>query len=274
MTDYNKEIEELAKSITKFTFEFDFAEVLNKMELREVPKNVLDTLGKEKIRENFENKVFYMRLPDGKVIDVVSFSNFIQKDNIKAVSVIRFNFQYVRWEITEDLTTPQIKKYIRSQLNNVKDLNELKKVSVLKELENKEIVGKIADIQIETSESIENGKFYIPSTFSKEQAYKQISETISELQKEQSEFIEKRIKRDKKHACGYGVFILFVSILWFVNYLYSDFLPTIWSSIIAFTLFIAGFVIVRFINHTYIQSAFCPKKGKIKYQKEFSNSNS
>jgi hypothetical protein len=50
-----------------------------------------------------------------------------------------------------------------------------------------------------------------------------------------------------------------------------DTLSTLWASIIAFALFIAGFIVVRCINHSYIKSAFCSNAAIIKYQEEFDN---
>ena len=254
MVNYEQITQDLVKSITDFTFEFTFDKVKSKMELREVPEKVLTELGEKKTMENFINKVFYMRLSDGKVIDVNSFNDFTQKNNIKDGSTIMFNFKYVRWEIIEDLTTPQIKNHIKRQLtnNNDIDLEEVQKAFISEELKSKQIYGYLGDLPIISSTSIEQGKFYMHSTCPPEQAYKLINETIKELQEKKKDFIDKKIKRDKKNACWYVIFIVLISILWLINHSYSDILPTIWVSLIAFILFVAGFVIVRFINYSNI----------------------
>ena len=94
-----------------------------------------------------------------------------------------------------------------------------------------------------------------------------------EYEREKEKYVRSKIRKDKKNVFSYITFIVFVSILWFLNHFYADTLPTIVASIIAFVLFIAGFIIVRFINHSYIQSVFCKKKTKRKYQKEFEDNN-
>ena len=186
MVKYEHIIQEIVKVISQFTFEFTFIEMQCKMELREVPKDVLDKLGEKKIMENVVNKVFYMRLPDGKVIDVNSFCDFIKKNDIKSGSKILFNFKYVRWELTEDLCTTQIKKYIKQQLTNNNDLvlSVLKKVLIVEELKNKQIDGYLGEVVVKKSNFIEQGKFYIQANCPPEQAYKLINETIDELQVE------------------------------------------------------------------------------------------
>jgi hypothetical protein len=270
MIDYNKTIQELTKTITDFTFEYDWETVKSKMLLVEVPKEELAELGNDKIMENLANRVFFMQQEDGKVIDVNHFCDFIRKNNIKAGSTIAFNFKYVHWQIIEDITIPQLKQYIRKQLNNVPDLKELKKTVVFEETKNQQTVGEINGIQIKTSVHVEQGKFYIQSTCSPETAYKLIIEIINEIQEQKQIFIEKKIKRDKKYACWYMVFIAVISLLWFINHCYSDIFSTM-ATLISFLLFLAGFVIVRFINHSNILIVFCKRKAIEKYQKEYDN---
>lgn len=92
-----------------------------------------------------------------------------------------------------------------------------------------------------------------------------------EYEREKKNYVIRKIKHDKKNAFLYIGFILIVSVLWFINHFYSDTLSVMWASVISFALFIAGFMVVRFINHSNIKNAFCAKDAKIKYQEEFDN---
>ena len=274
MIEYKHIIQEIVKAISQFTFEYTFSEVKCKMELREVPKDVLDELGEKKVIENFENQIFYMKLPDGKIIDINSFCNFIKKEDVKYDSNLIFNFRYVRWEFTEDLTTPQIRNYIKKQLTNNNELilSEAKKALVCEELKNKQIDGYLDEIAIKTNSSIEQGKFYFVANCPPEYAYKLINETINELQVEKAKFVEKKLKLDKKYACWYFVFIVIILALWLViNKLVCIPLPKLLFNIISIILFLTPLVIMRLINHSYITRAFCVKKAKRIYEKEFNS---
>ena len=124
-------------------------------------------------------------------------SNFAEmKNKMKLVKI----HKDVHWELTEDLYTPQIKKYIKQQLtnNNELDLSELKKSLINEELKNKQIDGYLDEMPIKTSNLIEQGTFYIQANCSSEQAYKLINETINELQMEKEKMPQKVNQYDNR----------------------------------------------------------------------------
>ena len=57
-----------------------------------------------------------------------------------------------------------------------------------------------------------------------------------EYEREKEQYVIKNIKRDKINVFLYIGFIFIVSVLWFVNHLYSDTLSVIWASVIGFAL--------------------------------------
>jgi hypothetical protein len=243
------------------------------MELREVPQNVLNELGEKKIRENFVNGIFHMRLSDGRIVDAKSFGDFIEKHNIKSGSVISLNFKYVRWEYTEDLTIPQIKNYIKQQLTNNDKiiLSEVKKalIHVHEELKNKQVEGHLDGMPIQTSNFVEQGKFYMRVTMLPGQACQLLHETINEMDVEKNEYVNQKIKRDRRYTCFYIAYIIVIIVLWFISSKYVFICtPKYVLAIIALVLHVTPFI-MRFINHSYIKRAFCAKKAKIIYEKEF-----
>ncbi len=273
MIDYEQIIQNLIQSLIDFSFEFSFDEVKSKMELREVPKEELELLGTEKVKENFENGIFIMKLSDEKFIDANSLYKHCKENNIKEpVLFVNPNFKYVRWEITEDLTTPQIKRHIKRQLtnNNGINLDEVHKALIKEDIKNKQIDGYLDKTPIKTSNYIQQGKFYIQSTCDSQNAYKLIEEAINELQEEKTGYIKRKIKKDRNNACWYFVFIVVILTFWLVNN-YCEVIPKWLSISIGIILYLVPLVVLRLIDHSFIQSVFCRKKAETKYEKEFNS---
>ena len=146
----------------------------------------------------------------------------ITQDLIKSIAdfTLEYDINYVKskmefrngqWEITEDLVTPQIKNHIKRQLanNNKIDLNEAQKALISEELKNKEVDDYLGDLAIKTSNFVEQGKFYMQCSFSSEQAYKLVSETIKELQEEKKKNGKnknaKKLSNMEKWAIAIGI---------------------------------------------------------------------
>jgi hypothetical protein len=273
MIDYELTVKRIINSITNFSFEFDFELVKKEMELQEVAKEELEKLGENKIKENFNKNIFKIKLPNGNLIDFNSVRNYSVENNIKEpVIVINPNFKYVQWVIKKDFTTPQIKKQIKNQLtsNNDIDLQEVQKALLIEDVKNKKIEGYINDLPIKTSNFINEGKFHIQSSCSPESAIKMVNEVIEELTIEKKTYVKSKIKRDNKNIIIYFVFVLFISVLWFINKQYHT-LPIWLSNTIGFLLFLIPLVVMRLINHSIFDTLFFRKKAEKKYEKEFNN---
>jgi len=271
MVDYEQVIQDIIKSLKKFSFEFDIDHVKSKMKLLEVPKSELELLGEVKVKENFVNGTFKMKISDEKFIDSNSLYRYCKENKIKEpVLYLNPNFKYVRWAITEDLTTQQIKKYIKCQLanNNEINLDEVQKELIKEDIKNKEVDGYLNELPVMTSNLIQQGKFYIQITCTNEGALEFINESIDELKTEKFKYIKVKIRRDLKNACLYFIFIVLILTLWFMNN-YCKFIPNWLSISITGFLYIVPLVILRIINYSFIQSVFSRKKAKAKYEKEF-----
>lgn len=271
MIDYEKITHDLIHSIMNFTFEFSIDENLNKMELREVTNEELENLGEAKVKENFLKGTFKIKLSEDKFIDINSLNEHCRINNIKEpVLFLNPQFKYVRWEITENLMEPQLKKHIKNQLKNNNEINfdELQKNLLEENLKGKDIDGYISDIPLKLSENIQQGKMYMQSSCNRENAYKLIIETISEVDKEREKYIKQKIKRDIKISCLYFVFILIIIAFWFVSQ--QKLTSHIWlTTSIAFVLFIVPLGVLNFINYSFIDSLFFKEKASKKYRSEF-----
>jgi len=271
MVDYEQIIQGIIQSLKNFSFEFDFGEVKSKMELREISKSELEQLGEEKIKENFITGAFIIKLSDEKFIDYNSLHEHCTENKIKEpILFVNPDFKYVRWEITTDLTTPQIKKHIKRQLVNNNDisLDEAQKELIKEDIKNKEIVGYLNELPVKTSNSIKEGKFYIQITCSNESALKLTNESIDELKTEKVNFVRTKIKRDRKNACIYFIFVVIITILWFIDK-YCEFIPSWLSNSIGIILYIVPLAVLQILNYSFIQSVFNRVKAERKYEKEF-----
>lgn len=272
MVDYEQILENIAHSLNELTIEFDINEAMSKMVLREVPESELIALGENNIRQNFINGTFKIKLSDEKIVDADSLSKYCIENNIKQpILFVNPNIKYVRWELTENFVTPQIKSLIRKHLANNKDMNleEAKKALIKKDIETKEIDGYIHELPVKTSNYIQEGKFYIQVTGNKSNTYKLIDETISELEEEKGRFIKSKIKQDRQNAFKYFAFVLFITTVWSINN-YCGLVPNWLSISIAIFLFFVPFAIFQIINYSFIQSVFNRKMAEKKYEKEFS----
>lgn len=271
MVDYEQILENIAHSLNELTIEFDINEAMSKMVLREVPENELIALGENNIRQNFINGTFKIKLSDEKIVDADSLSKYCIENNIKQpILFVNPNIKYVRWELTENFVTPQIKSLIRRHLANNKDMNleEAKKALIKKDIETKEIDGYIHELPVKTSNYIQEGKFYIQVTGNKSNTNKLIDETISELEEEKGRFIKSKVKQDRLNAIIYFAFVLFITTLWSINN-YCGLVPNWLSNSIAIFLFFVPFAIFQIINYSFIQSVFNIKMAEKKYEKEF-----
>ena len=271
MIDYEQTVQKIINSITNFSFEFDFELVKKEMELQEVSKEELEKLGEKKRKENFNKGIFKIRLANGSLIDFNSVSKYSVENNIKEpVIFINPNFKYVHWVIKKDFTTPQIKKQVKNRLasNNEINLQEVQKALLNEEVKNKRIEGYINELPVKTSSFINEGKFHIQSSCSRESAIQMVNEVIEELTTEKKIYVKSKIKRDYKNIFIYVVFVLFISALWYINKQYQS-LPNWLSNTIGFILFVIPLVVMRLINHSIFDTLFFRKKAEKKYEKEF-----
>ncbi|MDP4239239.1 MAG: hypothetical protein Q8904_07205 [Bacteroidota bacterium] len=93
MVDYEQIMQDMIKSLKKFSFEFDIDDVKSKMKLREVHKSELELLGEEKVKENFINGTFKMKISDEKFIDANLLYRYYKENKIKE-SVLYINPNY------------------------------------------------------------------------------------------------------------------------------------------------------------------------------------
>lgn len=272
MIDYEKTVQKIIDSITNFSFEYDFEALKKEMELQEVSQAELEKLGENKVQENFNNGVFKIKMPNGNLID----SNTIYKHSIennieKPVLYINPDFKYVQCIVKKDFVKPQIKKQIKNQLTNNTDIDftEVQKALLIEDVKNKEIVGYINEVPIKTSNYIKEGKFYVNSSCTKEDAHNLIHEVIKELKSEKIYYVNEKLKRDRLIACAYLIFMLIVIIWWCFNN--QNLKMQKWLSIsVGLFLFVAPFI-TSFINHSFIDSILFIQKAKKKYEKEFNN---
>ncbi len=271
MVDYEQILENIVHSLDEFTIEFDIDEAMNKMALREVPKSELKALGENNVKQNFQNGTFKMKLSDDLIIDANSVSRYCIENNIKQpILFVNPDVKYVRWELTVDFVTPQIKSLIKRHLANNNNLNleEVNKALIKKDIASKEVDGYIHELPIKTSNYIQEGKIYIQVTGNKSNTHKLIDETISELKEDKGNFVKSKIKRDRRNADLYLVFVIFISILWSINN-YCGVIPSWLSAIIGIFLNIVPLAILQIINYSFIQSVFNREKAERKYEKEF-----
>ena len=271
MVDYEQIIENIGHSLNELTIEFDINEAMDKMVLREVPKSELKALGEHNVKQNFINGTFKMKLSDDVIVDADTLSKYCIENNIKQpVLFINPNIKYVRWVLTEDFIIPQIKSLIKRHLVNNNDMNleEAKRALIKKDIKIKEVEGYIRELPVKTSDCIQEGKFYIQATGDKFITHKLIDETITELKEEKRKFINSKIKRDRRNAGLYSVFVIFISTLWSINN-YCGVIPSWLSVIIGIILNIVPLAILQIINYSFMQSVFNRVKAERKYEKEF-----
>ncbi len=254
-----------------FSFEFDIEKVKQEMELKEVSDDELEKLGESQVNQKFNNGEFKIKMPNGGLFDVNSIKEQSSKKGIKEpVVYINPNFKYVKWTLRKDFTTQQIKKHIKKQLTNSSevDINEIKKALLIEETKSKEVEGYIGELAVKTSQNISQGKFHIQSSCSKESAINLVFEHINEIEIEKDIYVNKKIRSDYKKLGFYLIFLVCVSILWFINSECKT-LPNWVSTSIAFTLFLISFLIMRLINHKIFDTLLSKKKVIKKYEQEF-----
>ena len=269
----NERIQEIINSIMNFSFEFDIEKVKQEMELKEVSDDELEKLGESQVNQKFNNGEFKIKMPNGDLFDANSIKQQSSKKGInEPVVYINPNFKYVKWIVKKDFTTQQVKKRIKKQLSNSSevDINEIKKALLIEEANVKKVEGYIGKLAVKTSQNISQGKFHIQSSCSKENAIKMVFEYINESESEQEIYVRKKIRSDYKKLGIYLIFIVFVSILWFINSECKT-LPYWASTSIAFILFLISFLIMRLINHKIFDTLLSKKKVIKKYEQEFYN---
>lgn len=273
MIDYQNTIQKLLDSVKDFTFDLSFEEVKSKMELKEVPNEELLKLGEGKVKEYFANGTFIIKVSDQIFLNSWSLNKYCQEKGIQEpILVLNPNFKFVRWEITEDLITPQIRKYIKHQLtkNDEIDFDELHKALVTEDIKNNQVVGYLNKLPLKTSNIIQEGKFYMHSTCSNHHAMNLIIETISEIQDGETVFIKSKIKKDRINSTWYAFFIIVILTLWLGNN-YCKLIPTWLSIIIGVILYLVPLMVMRLIDHSFIKSVLFRKKAELKYKKEYYN---
>ena len=271
MRDYQQTLQKLTNSIMNFSFEFDFEEVKKELELREVSKIELEQLGEIGVRQKFNANIYKIQLPNGKLIDANSISEYSAENNItEPVIFINPNFKYVQWTAKRDFTKPQLKKHIKEQLakDSGLELTEIQKALIEEDVKHKKIEGYIDRLAIKTSTYISEGKFYIQSSCSTESAHKIINEVVEELKTDAKNYVNAKIKRDYRNIVLYVIFVSFVSFIWFINK-QSLTIPDWLSNIIGLFLLLIPLVIMRLINHSFIDSLLFRKKARKKYEIEF-----
>ena len=273
MTDYTQTVQTLINSITSFLFEFDFEAIIKEMELREVPKEELDKLGEEEIRNKFHSGIFKIKLANGAITDFNSIAKYCAENDIKEPLIcINPNVKYVQWVIEKNFITQQIKKHIKNQLKNNSELNltEIQKALVVEDVKNKRTEGFINELPVKTSNLISEEKFLVQVSCSPESAIKIINEAVEELKKERKKYIASKFKRDCKYRIFYCIFVLLLVLFWSLNK-QSHTLPIWLSYAIGLILFLTPLVVMRFINLSIFDSLFYKQKAEKKYEKEFNN---
>lgn len=271
MIDYQITIQKIIHSLTNMTFEFDIEELKNDMVLEEVPKSELEKLGDKTVQENFNSGTYKIIMPNSNIIDSYSIYKHSIDNRIKESAIsINPNYKCVQWVLKKDYIKPQIKIHIKKQLTNNCEiiLEEVQKALLNEDLKNKKIEGYINKLPIKTSNYIREGKFYIQTSCSRDSAIEMLNEVILELKNEANAFIESKFRRDYKHIFIYFIFILFVTILWVVNKQCETF-PLWISNIIVVILFLVSLVVMRNINHSFLDTLLFIKKSRKKYEKEF-----
>ncbi len=267
-------IEDIIQSLNEFTFEFDIEDVKGKMVLREVPKHELKALGEDEIKRNFINGIFEIEIRDNERINSKSLYEYCIKNNIEnSTFFINTNSKFFRWEFTEALSTPQIKRLIKRKLlnNNNINLDEAQKVIINKDIDTKNIEGYVNDLPVKVSNYIQEGKFYVQITEPNEDILKLINESIKELRIDKEKFIKTKIKRDKINAILYFLFVIFITFLSVINN-YCKLIPNWLSIIIGAILSFAPLGIFKLINCSFILSVFYRSKAEKKYEDEFNQS--
>jgi hypothetical protein len=270
MVNYEQILENIVDSLSELTLEFDIDEVMSKMELREIPKSELIALGENIVKQNFINGTFKIKLSDDRIVDADSLSKYCIENNIKQpILFVNPNFKYVRWELTEDFVTPQLKSIIKRHLANNNDLNldEAKRALIKKDIGIKEVDGYIHELPVKTSNFIQEGKFYIQVTGNNSNTLNLIDKTITELNEEKGKYIKSKIKRDRQNSFIYFVFVLIIATLWLINN-YCKLIPNWLSTLIVFIFFILPFVL-QIVSYSFIQSVFNRVKAEKNYEKEF-----
>lgn len=271
MRDYQQTIQKLTNSIMNFSFEFNFEEVKKELEIREVSKIELEQLGEIGVRQKFNASIYKIQLPDGKLIDANSIAKYSAENNItEPVIFINPDFKYVQWTAKKDFTKPQLKKHIKEQLAKDSDLEltEIQKALIEEDVKNRKIEGYIDKLAIKTSTYISEGKFFIQSSCTSESAHKIINEVVEELKTDAKKYVGAKMKRDYRNIIIYLIFVTVVSFIWLINK--QDLaIPNWLSNIIGLLLLLIPLVVMRLINHSFIDSLLFGKKAKKKYEKEF-----
>jgi hypothetical protein len=224
MIDYENTVQKIIKSLSNIVFEFDIETLKKEMELQEVSITELEKLGYNGVKKKFNNGTFKIKLPNGNLIDSNSIYKHCLENNIKEpVIFINPNYKYVQWFVKKNFTTPQIKNHIKNQLTSNTDINlaEVQKALLIEEVKNKKVELYIDELPIKTSNSINEGKFYIQSSCSRESAIKMVNEVIEELKIDSKKYIKNKFNRDYVYLIIYLIFTIVVSLLWLVNKEYS-----------------------------------------------------
>ena len=272
-TDNSNNINNLVNSLIHFSFDFDFEEVKKHMKLEEVSEEEIEELGNEKVNEYFKNNTFKIKLSNGELIDSEAIAIHCQQNDIKEpVLFINPDFKYVKWIIEKDFTNHQIINEIKKFLKQNKDLNfeDLQKELMLADVKEKKIVGYINDLPIKTTEFLKEGKFVIQTTFSKESVIKIVYDTIEKLKSEKEIYILSKIKQDKKYFLSYLIFILIMTAIWFLSK-NSEYFQNWFNTTILFLLFFIPLVVMRIINHSFIDYVINRNKAIKKYEREYYN---
>ena len=89
-----------------------------------------------------------------------------------------------------------------------------------------------------------------------------------DYERSKESYIIREVKRCRKYAFFYFVFILILLVFWFINH-NNLVIEEPWASIIAIFVFISSSIIMRFINHTTVQEFFNQSKLRNRLELEF-----
>ena len=81
MVDYKQILQRIIDSVINFSFEFDIETLKKEMELQEVSKDELKRLGENKVKENFNNGIFKIKMPNGNLIDSNSIYEYCKNNS-------------------------------------------------------------------------------------------------------------------------------------------------------------------------------------------------
>ncbi|KAA6319669.1 hypothetical protein EZS27_030467 [termite gut metagenome] len=197
-----------------------------------------------------------------KVKTALKYGKVEQKD-VYAIGIRMSEGHFTNNEIEELIKLPD-EEFISKTKELSKQDEEMKMLLNSREKE-------ISDIKSIVQTLSENNE-----SLKKENAQIKYDFAMQDYNKRKEDDIKQRIsvirKKSNKYSAIYILFVIFIIILWFVNYMYIQYLNAITTTIISFSLMFIPLVIIRFIEHKFILQCLkhtFSKKYRIKTQRQY-----